>query len=283
VSASKWRAKRAINLFVLTLVGVLATACGGIGSNALYEMLKDQTATPWMVLIATLALVATALLLRYLAVAAIAGFHGNQARQWRADKSNKSRRRALVLMPSLLRSDRMQTVDAAIALANTHPQTREAALTEVISPGNSAFNSWPWQQSLRLVERFPDLQFVCIVQSSQTHALKQGEKFAELLKAFRPKLKVVLVEPAINLTDYDDIEDAIYSALEKCRDAGFRDKDVCIDITGGTKSFSAVAAIRSLNTGYVFSYVVTNQDTENSAEHGKVYLYDASVWSRRSA
>jgi hypothetical protein len=273
--------KRAINVFWLTFLGVLASACGGIGSNAVYDMLKEGVWSVRLGVIALATLPVAALLVGYITRAAIAGFQGNRATQWTADKRGSSNRKAVIIMPSLLQPHGMQTSEQAKEFARTHPGGAAAALTEAISPSNTDYNRWSWQQALRLVQSFPNLKSICLIESNQVRAHGQGTNFRDLVLAFRPSLKIHSMEAPVSLTDYNEIEDAIYTALEHLHAQGFRGKDICIDITGGTKSFSAVAAIRSLNTDYVFSYVVTNQDTENVAEHGKVYLYDASVWSRR--
>jgi hypothetical protein len=54
--------------------------------------------------------------------------------------------------------------------------------------------------------------------------------------------------------------------------AGCEPKDLCIDITSGTKAYSAAATVKTLNSAAIFSYVETSPPFD-------VVTYDASLTS----
>jgi hypothetical protein len=76
---------------------------------------------------------------------------------------------------------------------------------------------------------------------------------------------------------YDYVRDGLQRGLQQAKASGnYTDADICIDATPGQKPFSIAAAIITLNTDVVFSYVTTNQP--GSSRGGEVKLYDAHIY-----
>jgi hypothetical protein len=75
---------------------------------------------------------------------------------------------------------------------------------------------------------------------------------------------------------YDYVRDGLERAVLQARaDGAFDDADICIDATPGQKPFSIAAAIMTLNSEIIFSYVTTGQ--AGSSRGGEVKLYDAHI------
>lgn len=74
---------------------------------------------------------------------------------------------------------------------------------------------------------------------------------------------------------YDYVRDGLERAVLQAREDGFTDADICIDATPGQKPFSIAAAIMTLNSEIIFSYVTTGQAGSNRG--GEVKLYDAHI------
>jgi hypothetical protein len=79
--------------------------------------------------------------------------------------------------------------------------------------------------------------------------------------------------------DYESY-DYVRDGLERAKDQAivghkYRVADICIDTTPGQKPFSIAAAIMTLNTDVVFSYVTSAQP--GSDRGGEVRLYDAHI------
>jgi hypothetical protein len=270
--------RRNRKLLVLVLSGLALTYSASVGANAVYDLLKSEpSGAGW-----SIALVSSvcSILLSWLVATTVRAISGTHAHRWGTDKSESADYQALILMPSFIAGDAAKIVDNAIAFVKEKATTDEHALALIVDPSAAGdFNRWPWQHTLRLLRAHPRLKIITVVQSRQSAKHKQFEEFQRLIKIFRPQLEVLAVPQAVDLLDYNNIEETLESAMALCRKKGVWRSKTCIDITGGPKSFSAVAAVKTLNSPYVFSYVVTQMDTDDTAEFGKVYWYDASVWN----
>jgi len=276
-----WFSRRSRQLLLLTVLTMGSGLLLSLAANAIYDAIKDHPQfvdNPWL----PLAMVACGVLIAWgLAIpTALRVFGGSHGRHWRIDQAVNAPHRALVLMPSLLKSQAMEEQGrSAIALAASHPAGRPQALDEITKPSGDQFSRWSWQQTLRVLRALRKLRVVVAVPSKQFASANQFEAFKAVLQAFRPGLEVLSVEPAVDALDYNDIERGLSAAVELCQERGIKPRHTCFDITSGLKSFAAVAAIKTLNSRYVFSYVVTDSDCDDPSYHGQVLLYEVSLWS----
>jgi hypothetical protein len=130
-----------------------------------------------------------------------------------------------------------------------------------IPTDEAPFGGWAWQQPLRLI-RHHRSQLHCIFLVLSHEANSQLKEFEAVVQPFlKPGSDVRLFDQPISLEDYDGLEPMIQSAL---RAATTRcvDRDVCIDITGGQKPWSALGVLATVNSGAVFAYVQTNPPNE---------------------
>jgi hypothetical protein len=280
VKLMKIFSKRTRQILSLVMLGFAGTVFTGIGSNAVYELFKGEK-NESLLIIGIVSIFLGAILAWALAYrASVLSFSGSQARRWTTDKTSLSDRQALILMPSFVLGDATIMVDRAIDFVRAKAVTGDHAIGLIVdAEAADEFNRWPWQHTLRLLRAHPKLRIVVAVMSTQSAKSEQFTQFKRLVAEFRPNVDVVAVHETADILEYNSIEEALASAAQLCLSKGIAARKTCIDITGGPKSFSAVAAIKTLNSPFMFSYVVTRIDTEDPAEFGKVYMYDASVWN----
>lgn len=197
-----------------------------------------------------------------------------------SDKAPKSK--AVILTVSMLRDfDKPDSVhrrcyDAAMEKVSRAKDSGalSAVLDELCDPRRSPFNEWPWQQSLRVVRHnIPDLKLACVILSTQIEAKNLYEPFTLLLRPFlAPDAEVVRVAPPVELSDYNQVSRAIGQAFAFCERHGCKPSEICIDITSGTAAYSAAAAVRTLNSELMFSYVQTRGPNE-----GQISIYHATI------
>ena len=171
---------------------------------------------------------------------------------------------------------RARTALVAARAADT-PEARRILLDDLCSPTGS-YAGWKWQQPLRLLKHNMannTLQIMVFILSREA-APQYRDMFEPLLKLLKPEL-IVLPEPHTALVEANQVNHSNYesvgSALDKAcgmamTTTGCTLGDLCVDITSGTKAYSAAATVKTLNSAAVFSYV------ENS---GEVVIYDAAV------
>jgi hypothetical protein len=140
---------------------------------------------------------------------------------------------------------------------------------------------FPWQQALRALAwhaqynkgRLPAV----IVAVSNESWRDYEEYFRRIIEGFaRPILRAwdqplhgfvsTWGKPA-DFEEFDAVTNRLRQLIREAKTAGRR--TICIDITGGQKTFSAAATVVSVNEETVISYV----RTESKPEH-EVLLYD---------
>ena len=157
----------------------------------------------------------------------------------------------------------------------------------------------PWQQNIRAMwfHASPTaaprrrLRKVLILPSAESlHQFARFKEYAEVL--FGPDVEIDFVrrykgseghfsvrDSGVERRDYDHYEyvrDGLDRATEQAKEEGlYGDSDICIDATPGQKPFSIAAAILTLNSGIVFSYVTTAQ--AGALSGGEVKLYDMYI------
>ena len=156
-----------------------------------------------------------------------------------------------------------------------------------------------WQQNIRSMNHHRQtLERVIVLPSEES--LKQLSEFktyaGRLFSVTNPNLSIESVESSDDSEDsffifdgqerirsyenYDYVRDglerAVKQAMRKTASRkAVRQQDICIDATAGQKTFSIAAAIITLNSKLVFSYVTTKTDGERKG--GEVRFYDAAV------
>jgi hypothetical protein len=164
------------------------------------------------------------------------------------------------------------------------------AIPEACRPPDSL-----WQQNIRSMYRhLPTLETVIILPSEESSRQFQSFKaYAErLFSKAKPGLKIDFVRDRLGeegffsipqdegiSRSYENYRYVLQGLLRGLEQAGYpgrtEAKDICIDSTAGPKTFSIGAAIVTLNTEIVFSYVTTA--SQDKLRGGEVRFYDATV------
>jgi hypothetical protein len=200
-------------------------------------------------------------------------------------RDRKSRALILTLsnlpLPEELRpgqADEIALAKEAITLVNGASTKDEclAVLIQLCDP-KGRWKPWKWQQPLRLLRHnFDTLEVIGFVLSDKA-APQFTELMQPLLSGLMPQMRVLFEQrddgkaKAVDLSNYG----AVTAALDRsCRavlaEIQCETKDLCIDITSGTKAYSAAATVKTLNSTAIFSYVETETPFE-------VLTYDASL------
>lgn len=282
---NQYFSKYGLWLLLWTGCGVLAAVVISVASNALFDLVKESGAVGMGTM--ALALTAVGAIVTWLLAvpAALRTFSGSHARVLRLDPRGQPQpHQAIILMQPLLVGDIANATTTADNLGKPLLSDRTAARLAIIESKELQKARWSWQQTLRLVNQFPKLELVVVILSTHVADSKQFAEFKRVMETYGPNnISVLAVKGSIPPLDYDAVEASVDSAIEICREHGFRPRKTCLDITGGLKTFAAVAAVKTLNSGFTFSYVVTAADTGGSAtaDIGQVYVYDASIWAER--
>jgi len=138
---------------------------------------------------------------------------------------------------------------------------------------------WNWQQLLRaLVPHIDSLKSVYLLGSPEPGgSYRWLDAAEEIIKMYKNNVEVKRYKNPVDFEDFDELLKIIINCIECLREEGIKDKDIIIDITGGTKTASIAGAIATLNTRVTFQYVSTNPDPK-TGEY-TVWAYDVAVQS----
>lgn len=158
---------------------------------------------------------------------------------------------------------------------------RRALLDEICEPAGP-HSAWRWQQPLRLVRHhWNRLELISLVLSRES-AAQYANLFLPLLTALKPERARIVPDATaagvqgatVDHNNYNDVMAALDRACELALKATNNTPgEICIDITSGTRAYAVAAAVRTLNSGAVFSYV----ETHPSPNVGQVVVYNASI------
>lgn len=193
------------------------------------------------------------------------------------------KRRAIVLTLSDLplkpppgRPDEIALADKAVAEARTafNDVDRLAVLDKLCDP-KGAWAGWRWQQPLRLLRHnFHTVKTLVFVLSEEAIPQYKTHMLPLLSHVMRPGTRILpdpSLSAAVDLSDYNAVTKALDAGCETAlRETPCKARDLCIDITSGTKAYSAAATVKTLNSTAVFSYVETMTPYE-------VITYDTSL------
>lgn len=127
--------------------------------------------------------------------------------------------------------------------------------------------SLPWLQNLRAVWYHRTLiRRLLVIASAESE--EQLGLFKEFLHSLFPQLTIQPIGFGIDFEHYDAIQSALREAIDTAKRGRFSEVEVSVDITSGTKLFSAVAAAVTFGPGLRFLYV---------SNAGVVRSYDAEI------
>lgn len=155
------------------------------------------------------------------------------------------------------------------------PQTQMAALDLLCdAKGEFAELRWSWQQPLRILRHnHATLRVLCAVLSED--AEKQFALFQRIVKPLlRPGTQIVRVPGTVKRDEYKEIFTALDIGIKLVQaTVGNDPEDICVDTTGGTGIFSAVAVVKTLNSRLQLSYI----PTFDGPDVGNVVIFDATI------
>lgn len=198
-----------------------------------------------------------------------------------------------VLIMALSRIGDRKAHDAYFSQATSFPEEK---LVRTCQAKETPDKPWNWRQNLRSIKYHlrpegqarPALEKIFVVTSADKYGEEGSQNqffqsdcqqgFQPLLDALLPELEkqterrkvdVERLEP-VDFEDYADVYKRLKNTVERCTkgSGGYKEKDICIDITSGIKVFSIAAAAVTFNTDAKFSYV---------RDDGSVSFYDASI------
>jgi hypothetical protein len=158
-----------------------------------------------------------------------------------------------------------------IALAKTALDMAKTLITpdqkrdflDVLCDSAGGYADWKWQQPLRvLAHNFDRVKVMGFVLSDRA-APQYVELFQPLVQLLRPDMifnplpaQAVASASTVELTKYAPARDRLSALSELAmKQLGCHPRDVCIDITGGTKPYTAAATVMTLDSVAVFCYV----------------------------
>ncbi len=129
-----------------------------------------------------------------------------------------------------------------------------------------------WQQSCRLLyhmwRQHQAIEKIIIIPSrhmvnGSDIGKKTADEFKEFLHFFLGRVEcateIEVLPHTVNYEDLEKVEAAIDRAREKARSLGFSDRDICVDVTAGQKTFSIAASNATLRSEIIFAYVPTTK------------------------
>ena len=134
---------------------------------------------------------------------------------------------------------------------------------------------WNWQQMMRAIQPHVDpekrLRRLHLIGSTDG-SFRHLDSCKEWLKGYLPGVEITRDESGVNFGDFNAMVRRIQETIDKQKKGGkgkvkFTDKDIVIDVTGGTTTASIAGASTTLNTKVTFQYVQTNPPYE-------VFAYD---------
>ena len=125
--------------------------------------------------------------------------------------------------------------------------------------------NFKWQQNLRAARHHKErLKAIYLVGSAGVKGSGSPESRKVALRLFGGYFPGVQVEmPLDGAPDFEDLEGtckALLQVVEMAKDAGYRESDIVVDITGGQKTASVAAALVTLDRpDVVFQYMGTGE------------------------
>lgn len=138
---------------------------------------------------------------------------------------------------------------------------------------------WNWQQQMRAIKPHvnPEKQLLrlhLIGSTGDGGSLEHLDSSKKWLERYLPGVKITKDKSGVDFNDFDAVVQHIQKIIDEQKKEGkgkvkLTDKDIVIDVTGGTSMASIAAASTTLNTRVTFQYVQTNSPRE-------VHAYDVA-------
>lgn len=136
---------------------------------------------------------------------------------------------------------------------------------------------WNWQQQMRAIKPHvnPEKQLLrlhLIGSTGDGGSLEHLDSCEKWLERYLPGVKITKDESGVDFNDFDSVVQHIQKIIDEQKKEDkvkLTDKDIVIDVTGGTSMASIAAASTTLNTRVTFQYVQTNSPRE-------VHAYDVA-------
>lgn len=145
-------------------------------------------------------------------------------------------------------------------LTYTLPETLEDAV--VVSESNPLSRERVnWQQILKgLMPHRSTVKCICFVTSTKSH---HGlEKVSRLTRYYlKQNVEIVTMEAPVNFEVIDEVYGALSGLIEKLEGAGYSDRKIMIDATGGNKVTSIATALATLTYKELKFQYVSEQGT----------------------
>lgn len=138
---------------------------------------------------------------------------------------------------------------------------------------------WNWQQQMRAIKPHvnPEEQLLRLHLIGSTGgggSLEHLDSCEKWLERYLPGVMITKDESGVDFNDFDAVVQHIQKIIDEQKKEGkgkvkLTDKDIVIDVTGGTSMASIAAASTTLNTRVTFQYVQTHPPRE-------VHAYDVA-------
>lgn len=167
-----------------------------------------------------------------------------------------------VLLTTLSRCDNLVCRDGSFNVTDKDGASHALSgdLDQDTAPG-AKLPQWTWQQTLRGARaNRPKLERIVLAGSQDGSGTpEQIGLCRQFLGHYFPN---AIVEPTSRPARFDDIEDVLEmlrNAIRRLNEAGYKDRDIIIDCTGGSKPASIAAALVTLDhPDLMFQYVGSN-------------------------
>ena len=146
-------------------------------------------------------------------------------------------------------------------------QARNAKLGSIVDYSNGHTNRFPWQQAMRAIARhIVDDRPPEVVVATSTESWVDLPDFLKIADGFLAPYRVDnAAEPwrgklsdwgaPVDFEDFEAVTGKLRALIAQKKREGRR--SICVDITGGQKTFSAAATLVTVNDDIVISYVRT--------------------------
>ena len=139
---------------------------------------------------------------------------------------------------------------------------------------------WNWQQQMRAIKphivdsRKQLLRLHLIGSTGDGGSLEHLDSCKKWLKGYLPGVNITKDKSGVDFNDFNAVVQHVQKIIDEQKKEGkgkekLTDKDIVIDVTGGTSMASIAAASTTLNTRVTFQYVQTSPPRE-------VHAYDVA-------
>jgi len=138
----------------------------------------------------------------------------------------------------------------------------------------SALPRWTWQQTLRAARaNRPTLERIVLAGSKDASGTpEQTGLCRRFLTAYFPGVHIEATDRTPPFEDIEEIMDMLRHAIRQLNDAGYADRDIIIDCTGGQKPTSIAAALVTLDHPELMFQYMGGADSNA----GKVFAFNVA-------